>query len=969
MYNSKEIEPRILEFWRTKKIYEKVREKSKKSKKKPIYFLDGPPYTTGEIHVGTAWNKSLKDFYLRTKRMKGFYVWDRVGWDMHGLPITHKVLEKLKIEKKEIEKYGVEKFVKECEKFAIENMNTMTKQFKKMGVWMDWDNPYMTLSNDFIEGNWWLVKKAHENGYLYEGKKTMHWCPKCATSLAKHELEYKEIKDESIFVKFAIDDKKNEYLLVWTTTPWTLPYNLAVMVNPELDYVKVEILDGKEKKEKWIIAKALAAAVIAGVVGRKFKIVEEFKGEKLKGLYYKQPFFDEIPFHKNLKDKNKNAYSVVLSSEYVNTSSGTGLVHCAPGCGPEDYEVGHRMKLPAYNTLDEQGNLEDVGKFSGWKARRDDKKFTQELEKKGILLAKTKVSHDYAHCWRCKSAVVFRTTNQWFFDVENKLKKKMIELNKKVKWQPDWAGEKWMNSWLENLRDNGITRQIYWGIPLPIWKCERCKNYEVIGSIAELEKKSGKKAPKDLHMPYIDEIKIKCKCNNLMKRIPDVLDVWVDAGSTSWTCLYYPQKTDLFKKYWPADIIMEGKDQIRGWFNLLLVASMVAFEKHPYKSVYMHGFINDALGRKMSKSLGNSISPEEVIQKYGVDATRLYIISGCPPGLDLNYEHREAEVKFRNLTVFYNISKYLIDYAKIIGRPTFKASNLGIEEKYILSRLNSTIKQVNELFEDLQFNKIPTLIEELFLDLSRSYIQFTRDKISSGTKKERETTLNTISEVYYKCLLMLAPSCPFITEEIYQQFKKEFPCNEFSGESIHLMQWPKANEKFIDKKLEEQAIIAKEVIESALAERESEKIGLRWPLQELKLDTQEKEVKEAVKKLENIVKKQINVKKISITKVTKGKEFRKGKIALNTIPTQELLKEGFSREIVRRIQALRKNSGLQKQDKINLLIVGKDMKVLDEKKIKELVNATKISESGKVLKFKDKFKIKEKEFEISFEKV
>lgn len=984
MYNPKEIEKEIEKFWEENKIYEKV----KNRKGKEIYFLDGPPYTTGSIHLGTAWNKILKDFYIRVCRMKGFNVWDRAGWDMHGLPITHKVMKKFNLEKHDIEKFGVERFIKECEKFALTSMKTMEKQFKKLGVWMDWENAYMPIKPEFIEANWWLVKKAHENGFLYEGKKTMHWCPKCATSLAKHELDYKEIEDESIFVKFPVEGRKDEFLLIWTTTPWTLPYNLAVMVNPDVEYVKAEV-DVSGKKEKWIIAKALSTAVLAGVFGKKFKILEEFKGEKLKGLSYKHPFFEEISFHSELKKKNKKAYTVVLSSEYVNTSSGTGLVHCAPGCGPEDYEVGHREKLPPYNTLNEKGVLEDIGEFSGLKAKIDDKKFIEALKKKGLLLEVTKVKHDYAHCWRCKTAVVYRTTTQWFFDVESKLKKLMINTNKKVKWQPDWAGNRWMHSWLENLRDNGITRQIYWGIPVPIWKCKQCKNVEVIGSIKELEEKSGKKAPSDLHRPYIDRIILKCSCGSIMKRIPDVLDVWVDSGSTSFTCLDFPQRKDLFEKYWPADLIIEGKDQIRGWFNLLLVVSMVAFQKHPYKAVYMHGFINDVLGRKMSKSLGNIISPDEVVNKYGVDATRLYMLSATPPGIDLNYDTRETGIKLRSLFVFYNIAKYILDYSKILGKPDFKVkkSELDVEERYILSRLNSTIKDIDKLFEELQFNKIPTLIEKLFLDLSRFYIQVTREKISTGSVSERKKVLNTIAKVYYECLLLLAPVCPFLTEKIYQSLKKEFSnVEEFAEKSIHLTSWPKADNSLISKDLEESVEIVKDIIEVALSEREEAKVGIRWPLSllEISIEYKKKKVEESINLLEKILKKQVNVKKIKFSKLKEGKTFRYGKLSLNTQLTPELFSEGFTREVIRRIQFLRKKSGLEKIDKISLVVAGQNISsILDKEKIAELVNASELKiidldelkqDVGSFLNknkngIKEKFKIKEKEVAVCFSKV
>ncbi|MBU0535754.1 MAG: isoleucine--tRNA ligase, partial [Nanoarchaeota archaeon] len=613
-YNFKQVEESVLDFWTKKNIYLKA--KSNNHNKKKYYFLDGPPYTSGKVHIGTAWNKSLKDSFLRYKRMNGIDVWDRAGYDMHGLPTEHATEKKLGITNKdEILKLGVDKFVEECKKLSVENMLVMNKDFQRLGVWMDFDDAYQSIKDEFIEGEWWLIKKAHENKRLYEGKKTMHWCRSCATALAKHELEYKEITDNSIFFKFKVTGSENEYLIVWTTTPWTLAFNLAVMVNPELDYVRAKV-DG----ETWILSKALAGPVIQAVAEKKFEIISEFKGEEINGLKYEHPWINDIPSLKKVKESNEKVHTVIMSSEYVDVSAGSGLVHCAPGCGPEDYEVGHREGIPPYNEIDEQGRFpESMGKFAGLVAKKDDSKFIEAMDEKGRLIAKTPVEHDYAHCWRCHKPVVFKTTRQWFFRIED-LKEKMKELNKDIKWEPEWAGSRQFHSWLDNLRDNSITKQRFWGTPLPVWKCgnedageEGCSNYVVVGDRAELKKLAGK-LPKDIHKPWIDEITIKCdKCGKQMKRIPDILDVWVDAGCTSWICLDYPQKKELFEKMFPADFILEGKDQIRGWFNLLFVASMISMGKPSFKAVYMHGFVNDSQGRKMSKSLGNYILPEEVV--------------------------------------------------------------------------------------------------------------------------------------------------------------------------------------------------------------------------------------------------------------------------------------------------------------------------------------------------------------------
>lgn len=876
MYDANEIEQEMLGFWSKNKTYEKAKQaKGKES----YYFLDGPPYTSGKIHIGLAWNKILKDMVLRYKRMNGFDVWDRAGYDMHGLPTAHKVQEKFGIKHKdEIPKFGVAKFIEECKKLALTNLEKMNKDFIRLGIWMDFENAYKSVNNSFMEGEWWLVKKAHENKRLYEGEKTMHWCAHCATALAKHELEYKNVKDVSIFLKFPVVGKKNEFFIIWTTTPWTIPFNLAVMVHPDLDYIKAKV-----GNEIWILAKGLAPGLITAVADKKYKVVEEFKGKKLKGLKYIHPFYKILPIYKELEKKSKNIFTVVLSEEYVNLGSGSGLVHCAPGCGPEDYEVGHREKIPPFNNLSEAGVFPDnMGRFSGLTAKKDDQKFIDELKKDGSLIATTDIEHEYAHCWRCHKPVIFRTTRQWFFKVED-LKEQMRKLNKKVYWVPDWAGSRQFDSWLDNLRDNSITRQRYWGTPVPIWKCSKCKKYTVIGSVKEL-KKHAKKVPGDLHKPHIDEVEIKCSCGSTQKRIPDILDVWIDAGTTSWTCLDYPQEKKYFKKLYPPDFILEGKDQIRGWFNLLFVASMVSMKKPSYKSVYMHGFIQDAQGRKMSKSLGNIISPYEVIDKYGADTLRYYMTWGATPGTDINYNFDDVKIKHRYLAVLWNIHKFLIDLARTINKNPCKLDGklmrnmFSVEEKYIISKLNSAIKKTTGLFERYYLNEVPGVIENLFLELSRTYIQLTREKASLGTEEDKEVVLYVIYKTFIEMLKLFAPVAPFITEKMYLNLKNAFGLKE---ESIHLFNWPRYNEKDINVELEKNIEIVKHITQSILSAREKTGFGVRWPLIEVVIETKDENNLKAIKELKEIIKKQTNIKEIDIvdrfegTKLTAKADYKK----------------------------------------------------------------------------------------------
>ena len=987
-YDPKTIEPSVMKFWEREQIYEKAKKRGEGKKK--YYFLDGPPYTSGKVHLGTAWNKSMKDLVLRYKRMKGFDVWDRAGYDMHGLPTENQIRKKHNLFlRKDIEAFGLDKYNKECEQFAVDMMHQMNKDFERLGVWMDFDRAYIPISREFIEGEWMLIKKAEEQGRLYEGMRTMPWCASCETNLAKHELEYENVKENSIFVKFRIKDKPNEYLVIWTTTPWTIPFNLAVMVNPDLDYVRVQV-----NNEVWILAKALANVIVQGIANVFPKIIETFKGTRLEGVKYIHPFEDIISEYKKIEAESPKTHTVLLSSEYVDTSAGSGLVHCAPGCGPEDYEIGHRNKIPAWNNIDEHGKFpESMGEFAGLIAKKDDVKFVEALKKRGALIDQAPVEHEYAHCQRCHNPVVFRTTKQWFFRIED-LKPKMIEMNNKTTWVPQ-AAYNAFDSWLKNLRDNSITKQNYWGTPVPIWKCAECGHYEVISTVEELEKKSNKKIV-ELHRPWIDRHEIPCKCGQKMLRVPDVLDVWVDAGTVSWNCLDYPKRKDLYDKLFPAEFILEGKDQIRGWFNMLMVAGVIALDRQSYKNVYMHGYIQDALGRKMSKSLGNYIEPKEVVDQYGADAFRFYMIGAANPGLDLNYNHEDAKLKYKNLLILWNIHNFLLDLAKTLGKnpadfdPKVMETMFSDEERYMMSKLNSTISAVTDKFEKYQLNEVPGLIEELFLGLSRTYVQLVRDKAAVGSENDKEVVLYTLYHVLLETLKLLAPIAPFITEQMYQDLRAAFKLPE---ESVHLFQWQSADRKKINAELESGMQTAGKIIEAALAAREKAKISLRWPVKCIHVVSANEDILKAAEALKPIIRMQVNAKEVhaensfeeikEIVKANQGAlgktfgakapqiiaklaeesaqsilnamrkdkklalkagaekfdlnpehiiierqvpghiaamEFKDGVIYLDTTRNEQLEAEGFAREIMRRVQSLRKEAGLDKRDQISLLI-------------------------------------------------
>ena len=1047
IYNPQELEPSILEFWNNQKIVEKLKKKNEKGKK--WSFLQGPPYTSGKIHLGHAWNYSLKDMALRYKRSQGFNVWDRNGYDVHGLPTAHKVMAKHGLKtKEEIEKFGLDKFIKECKDFAYEMAAKMDIDFARIGSTIDFKDPYMACNNDYIEGEWWLVKKAWEKDRLYLGDKSMTWCGNCETALAKHECEYKLLNEDSIFLKFKVKGKKNEYLVIWTTTPWTIPFNLAIMVNPELDYVKAEV-DG----ETWIIGKGLVGPLVQSVVGKALTITDEFKGKKLEGMKYEHPWINEISTLKEIEEKHPKAFTVLLSDQHVDFTAGSGLVHCAPGCGPEDQEVGKENGLPAFNNLSEKGIFpKEIGKrFSGLTAKVDDLKFIEAMKKDGFLIATTKVEHDYPTCWRCHKPVIFKTTKQWFFKIED-LREKMIKENAKVNWQPRTQA---FDSWTANLKDNSITRQRYWGTPVPIWKCsgEECSETEVIGSVKELKEK-GCKIPKDLHRPWIDEVKWECKkCKKgQMIRTPDILDVWIDAGTAAWNCFYYPKQEELFKNHFPADLILEATEQVRLWFSMLSICSQLAMGKNCYKNVYVHGMIRDVGGLKMSKSIGNIISPDEMIEKHGADVLRYYMCQ-TNSGQDIKFSWDDAGLKGRFLQILWNVHKFMINLAnenkinptKIDAKITENV--FGLEEKYIGSKLHSTMKNVTELFDQYRFDETIAPLEELFLELSRTYIQMVRDKAALGEDQDKEVVVYTIYTTLLELLKMFNIIAPFISEAVYLNMKEEFGLKEAS---ISHFPWPKYDEKKIDSALEEEMDLSGAIIQSTLNAREKAKLGLRWPVKEVVVESSRREVISAVQKLKEIIQKQVNAKEvatvpkldgvelkivpdagkigkaygqlspgiftqltrdspetvlghlvkenfyafevngekvqitkdmISVTRIVpelyKESEFKSGMVYLNTERSEDLEAEGYSREVMRNVQQLRKNVKLEKLDSIVLhLKVSKELKPMLEKfqeEIEEKIGAEKMVidsvDSVKKHEHSEEFKVKQEKFKVWFSKV
>ena len=959
-YNVKESEEKILKFWKSKNIPEKVRKLRRGGKK--FYFLDGPPYATGYIHMGTALNKILKDTYIRFFRMLGYDVWDQPGYDTHGLPIENKVEQKLGFKgKADIEKFGVKKFIEECRKYATQFIDVMNEQFENLGVWMDWKNPYLTLTNEYIEGAWATFKKGFEKGLLFKGKYPVHVCSHCVTAVAYNEIEYKTVSDPSIYVKFKVEGKENEYLLIWTTTPWTLAANTGVMVKPTADYARVKV-----NNEILIIAKDLVETVMNKTGIEDYEIVGIVKGKDLEGLKYEHPLADIFTFQKILK----NAHRVVLSEQFVTLDEGTGLVHTAPGHGQEDYKVGLEYGLPDPSPVNMDGTYtNECGKFSGMYVKEADPLIIEELRNRGLLLHEEKISHEYPHCWRCKSPLLLISVPQWFFRVTG-IRKKLLEENEKVKWIPKWAGERFRN-WLESLGDWPISRQRYWGIPLPIWICESCNHVIVVGSTEEIEKMGGV-VPKDLHKPEIDKVKLKCpKCGGIMHRVPDVLDVWFDSGVCSWASLGYPKHRDLFERLWPADLNIEGPDQIRGWWNSQLITSIITFDRAPFKTILFHGFVLDAHGVKMSKSLGNIIAPEDVIKEYGRDILRFYLLSK-PPWDDFYFNMEEVKEIARNFEVLRNTFVFVKTYVNEFPR----VEELEIEDRWILSKLNSLIKEYRQNMKKFHNHKATqALLDFMLNDFSRWYIKLIRDRVWLFYEgKDKRSAFYTLLKVVETVVRLLAPICPFLAEKVYQEVVKAFVDGE---ESVHMLDMPEANEKLIDKSLEKSMQLLKEVVEASFAARQKAKLKLRWPVRSVVIVTKDNNYEKSIKALESVFKRIANAKKVVISKKEpKGEfssyEFSQGKVFVDLTVDEDLQNERMLRELIRGIQSLRKKYGFDVKERINLTLKSdeKTEKVLKNysKLISIEVGASKVVVGKLEGKFRGNIKFKEVEIDIGFEK-
>ena len=841
--NVKDIEQKQIDKWKEQDILNKTIENRKDNEN--FVFYDGPAYANGFPGVHHMLAKILKDAICKYKTMKGYRVDRVVGWDTHGLPTEVNVEKLLGFkDKKDIENYGVEKFNEECKKNVRTNEKEFVRLTERMGQFIDTKNAYITFKNDYIESEWYILKRFFDEGLVYHSHKILPYCPRCGTELSTHEVAdgYKEVDVNSVILPFKVKDK-DEYFLVWTTTPWTLLANVALCVNPNEDYVKVE-----SKGYKFILASALADKVL----GEDYKVLETFKGKSLEYTKYEQL----MPF---LKPEGEAFY--VTCDTYVTMEDGTGVVHIAPAYGADDNEVCRKYNIPMLNPVNLEGKYTD----GPWKGRLvTDSELEIEiikyLKENDKLFKKIKITHNYPHCWRCKSPLIYMAKPAWYIKV-TAYKDKLVEANKQVNWYPDYVGEKRFGNWLENVQDWGISRSRYWGCPIPLWTCS-CGHKEMIGSIDELVEKSIEDIDKtiDLHKPYVDNVHIKCKeCGNVMSRIPDVIDVWFDSGVVPFAQYHYPfENKEYFEKHFPADFIAEGLDQTRGWFYSLIAVSVFLTGKAPYKNVLVNDLLLDKYGQKMHKSRGNAVEPFTILDKYGADATRWYMLYTSPVWTPLKFDEdgiKEVNSKFIN--TLKNTYTFFEMYANTdeVDPRSFEVDYKDLEEidKWLLSKYNNLIKNVTTYMDKYDLNKVVHLIQDFVCDdLSNWYIRRNRRRFWGSTLDNSKKAVYKVTyDVLCGLCKMISPIAPFISEEIYTKLTLE--------DSVNLSDYPVCNEEYINNELEDKMDTVIDLITIARNLREEAKIKVRQPIQEVII---EGKYKDKIESFTSLIEEEINVKNV-----------------------------------------------------------------------------------------------------------
>lgn len=812
-----EREREVEKFWRENHIFEKSIEDRKDA---PTYmFYDGPPTANGKPHIGHALTRVIKDMIPRYRTMKGYKVPRKAGWDTHGLPVEIEVEKELGINGKEqIEKYGVAPFIEKC-KESVWKYKSMWEQFSNViGFWADMDDPYVTYHNSYIESEWWALKQIWDKGLLYKGFKVVPYCPRCGTPLSSHEVAqgYKDVKERSAIVRFKKKDE-DVYFLAWTTTPWTLPSNVALCVNPDEEYSKV-----KQGDYTYILASALVETVLK----EDYTVLETYKGKELEGIEYE-------PLWGGLNIKGKAWY--VVCDNYVTLTDGTGIVHIAPAFGEDDSRIGRNYNLPFVQLVDAQGNLTKETKWEGIFVKDADKLVLKDLEESGKLFDAPVFEHSYPHCWRCNTPLIYYARESWYIKM-TAVKEDIIRNNNTINWIPESIGKGRFGDWLENIQDWAVSRNRYWGTPLNVWICE-CGHMHSIGSIEELKSMS-KNCPEDieLHRPYIDAVTITCpECGKEMKRTPEVLDAWFDSGSMPFAQHHYPfENHEKFEAQYPADFISEAVDQTRGWFYSLLAISTLIFNKAPYKNVIVMGHVQDEDGQKMSKSKGNAVDPMDALNKFGADAIRWYFYVNSAPWLPNRFHDKAVEEGQRKfLGTLWNTYAFYVLYADIDSFDPTKYSleydKLSVMDKWLLSKLNTLVKTVDDYLSNYKITETARALQSFTDDMSNWYVRRCRERFwAKGMEQDKINAYMTLYTALITLSKISAPMIPFMTEEIYQNLVRSVDKN--APESIHLTDFPKVNEEFIDKDLEVSMDEVLDIVVLGRAARNSANIKNRQPI-------------------------------------------------------------------------------------------------------------------------------------------
>ena len=850
-------------FWEDNHIFEKSMEDREGC---PQYmFYDGPPTANGKPHIGHVLTRVIKDMIPRYRTMKGYEVPRKAGWDTHGLPVELEVEKALGLDgKDQIEKYGVEPFIKKC-KESVWKYKGMWEDFSNtVGFWADMDAPYVTYHNTFIESEWWALKKIWDKGLLYKGFKIVPYCPRCGTPLSAQEVAqgYKDVKERSAIVRFKVKDE-DAYILAWTTTPWTLPSNIALCVNPEEDYAKVKAADGYT----YYMAVALLDTVL-GKLGdeengvKAYEVLETYKGQDLEYKEY-EPLY-QCAYDCAAK-QNKKAFYVTCDT-YVTLTDGTGVVHIAPAFGEDDAKVGRKYDMPFVQLVDEKGEMGKTTPFAGLFVKKADPEVLKDLDGRGLLFDAPKFEHSYPHCWRCDTPLIYYARESWFIKM-TAVKDDLIANNNTINWIPESIGKGRFGDWLENVQDWGISRNRYWGTPLNIWECE-CGCQHSIGSIEELKSMSDNCPDEiELHRPYIDNVTIKCpKCGKEMHRVPEVIDCWFDSGSMPFAQYHYPfENQELFEKHFPADFISEAVDQTRGWFYSLLAISTLIFNKAPYKNVIVLGHVQDENGQKMSKSKGNAVDPFDALEKYGADAIRWYFYINSAPWLPNRFHGKavtEGQRKF--MGTLWNTYAFFVLYANIdefdATKYTLEYEKLSVMDKWLLSKLNSAIKAVDEDLANYKIPEAAKALQSFVDDMSNWYVRRSRERFwAKGMEQDKINAYMTLYTALVEICKTAAPMIPFMTEDIYQNLVRSIDAN--APESIHLCDFPKVNEAHIDKELEENMDRVLKLVVMGRACRNTANIKNRQPIGQMyvKADFELSEFFDA------IVADELNVKNVTFT--------------------------------------------------------------------------------------------------------